>query len=88
MNTVLVISIGKSPDPCLASVQQHNAKRVIFFASQETRASVTDIERVLEMQGELVAPRYGAETKADWSGLGHVPGDAPDPCQPVAEGGH
>jgi CRISPR-associated protein (TIGR02710 family) len=55
VNTVLVISIGKSPDPCLASVQQHNAKRVIFFASQETRAFVTDIERVLEMRGELVA---------------------------------
>lgn len=55
LNTVLVISIGKSPDPCLASVEQHNAKRVIFFASQETRESVTDIERVLNMRGELVA---------------------------------
>jgi CRISPR-associated protein (TIGR02710 family) len=55
MNTVLVISIGKSPDPCLASVQQHNANLVIFFASQETRDYVTDIERVLEMRGELVA---------------------------------
>ncbi len=55
MNTVLVISIGKSPDPCLASVEQHKAKRVIFFASQETRESVTDIERVLNMRGELVA---------------------------------
>lgn len=55
MNTVLVISIGKSPDPCLASVQHHAANRVIFFASQETRESVTDIERVLEMRGELIA---------------------------------
>ncbi len=55
MNTVLVISIGKSPDPCLASVQQHGASRVIFFASQETRDAVTDIERVLSMKGEVVA---------------------------------
>ncbi len=61
MNTVLVISIGKSPDPCLASVEQHNANRVIFFASQETRAFVTDIERVLGLQGELVALEQGDE---------------------------
>ena len=53
MNTVLVISIGKSPDPCFASVHQHNANRVIFFASQETRDAVTDIERVLEIKGEI-----------------------------------
>lgn len=54
MNTVLVISIGQSPDPCLASVEHHKANHTIFFTSQETRKTASDIEGILEFRGELV----------------------------------
>jgi CRISPR-associated protein (TIGR02710 family) len=54
MTTVLVLSVGESPAPCLASARHHNATHVIFFASQRSRKHATDIECELGFQGELV----------------------------------
>jgi CRISPR-associated protein (TIGR02710 family) len=55
MTTVLVLSIGESPAPCLASARHHAADHVIFFASQRSRKHASDIERELGFQGDLVA---------------------------------